>query len=179
MQIGKQLGRIKALDQPMGVEVGTVQTLMDWASKKFELDEGCNEKILLHGTSPATLEAIFANGLDPGYTERPAFGFGNYLAEDPTKTDQYCRIASAPKAAEETAIKRLHQTLYGADQAPFPFEVHYMLVCRAVLGCPLYTKGPIWCWSRCVCKHGLPQADFCSWYCTSDTIPLADCRKRV
>jgi len=115
-------------------------TLLDWASKEFDLDWRCNEKLLLHGTTPQVIEAILKRGLDERYTAVAAFGFGVYLADDPSKTDQYCRADTATTSRSDT--QSLHQILFKDGKTPFKEDVFYMLICRTLLGYPIYTKGP-------------------------------------
>jgi len=64
---------------------------LDAASEGFSLslNDDVNEKILLHGTRPETLLTLLQNGLSERFSGG-LFGNGSYLAEDPSKIDQYC-----------------------------------------------------------------------------------------
>merc|ERR1711971_937266 len=92
------------------------------------------------GTKTSAVEPILNRGLDERFTSAAAFGSGAYLADDPSKADQYAWLDSATVA--EADLKHLHQNLYGVDEPPFEEDVHYMFVCRTLLGYPIYTKGP-------------------------------------
>jgi len=65
------------------------------------------------------------------------FGDGSYLAEDPGKADQYCKV----DAGRSEELKLLHNALYPkADgQDDHPGQVCYMLVGKIVMGAPAVT----------------------------------------
>eukprot|EP00930_Biecheleria_cincta_P076675 TRINITY_DN63886_c0_g1_i1.p1 TRINITY_DN63886_c0_g1~~TRINITY_DN63886_c0_g1_i1.p1 ORF type:complete len:641 (-),score=91.25 TRINITY_DN63886_c0_g1_i1:288-2210(-) len=100
-------------------------------------EEACNEQILLHGTKPENLVGIIHNGLSEKIC-RGLLGHGVYLAEDPSKMDQYCTADDV--AAGTKNLSQLHSWLYSADN-PHPGRVFYAVVCRVVLGMPICTKN--------------------------------------
>eukprot|EP00930_Biecheleria_cincta_P003751 TRINITY_DN104672_c0_g1_i1.p1 TRINITY_DN104672_c0_g1~~TRINITY_DN104672_c0_g1_i1.p1 ORF type:complete len:478 (+),score=60.36 TRINITY_DN104672_c0_g1_i1:49-1482(+) len=108
------------------------KTKLDDVSVLLGLDASINEKILLHGTKPENLTAILHNGLNERFSGG-LFGKGVYLAEDPSKVDQYCtaiKYASMP-----TELKELLK-----DSSDLAQPVCFVLVCRLAVGLPVYTK---------------------------------------
>jgi hypothetical protein len=61
------------------------------------------------------------------------FGEGVYLAENPTKNDQYCVSDSS-----DSSLAELHNALY--SEATHPGKVYYVLLCRVVMGQYVKTK---------------------------------------
>jgi len=118
-----------------------VSTRLDSFLSELGLDDSSNQRLLLHGTKPRHVEAIPNVGMDENRTLRGAFGYGVYLAEDPSKTNQYVEVDTAHSA--DTIISSLHDTLYRHNRVPHPGRVYYTFVCHAILGCPMYTKGPM------------------------------------
>jgi hypothetical protein len=50
---------------------------------------GINEHFLFHGTKPTNVDSVCRTGLSTEFISRTAFGKGIYMAEKPTKSDQY------------------------------------------------------------------------------------------
>eukprot|EP00931_Biecheleriopsis_adriatica_P019947 TRINITY_DN13450_c0_g1_i3.p1 TRINITY_DN13450_c0_g1~~TRINITY_DN13450_c0_g1_i3.p1 ORF type:complete len:615 (-),score=98.57 TRINITY_DN13450_c0_g1_i3:130-1974(-) len=101
----------------------------------FKLDDSVNEKALLHGTKAGTVLALLRNGLDERYSGG-LFGKGAYLAEDPSKIDQYCTESSGGSDEEQ-----LHQFLYDDFERPMPdTPLFYCFVVRALLGAYIRTR---------------------------------------
>eukprot|EP00747_Dinoflagellata_sp_TGD_P022504 gnl/TRDRNA2_/TRDRNA2_129150_c0_seq1.p1 gnl/TRDRNA2_/TRDRNA2_129150_c0~~gnl/TRDRNA2_/TRDRNA2_129150_c0_seq1.p1 ORF type:complete len:363 (+),score=45.30 gnl/TRDRNA2_/TRDRNA2_129150_c0_seq1:110-1198(+) len=94
----------------------------------LETRSDLNEVILFHGTKPENLAAILANGLNERLSTG-LFGRGTYLAEDAGKCDQY--MGNADRGFGD--YPQLHEMLY-PEGIPHPGHVHYVLVCRALLG---------------------------------------------
>lgn len=114
-----------------------------------------NESWLLTGVPPDTVLTVLQNGLNTGYSGANAgtlFGEGIYLAEDAAKCDQYVRSADrAWKPADEPALHPLHDILY-ETAGEHPGDVHYLFLCRVVLGYTLRTRRER---TFCkVCKEG-------------------------
>eukprot|EP00929_Paragymnodinium_shiwhaense_P052776 TRINITY_DN26430_c0_g1_i1.p1 TRINITY_DN26430_c0_g1~~TRINITY_DN26430_c0_g1_i1.p1 ORF type:complete len:368 (-),score=29.55 TRINITY_DN26430_c0_g1_i1:126-1229(-) len=114
-------------------------TKLDAASRKIALDDTVNEKLLLHGTKPQVLASILHNGLNERFSGG-LFGQGLYLAEDPSKIDQYCipaRLQEVP--AELQALLRDENSgeITGASSQP----VCFALVCRVAVGISIHTKN--------------------------------------
>eukprot|EP00931_Biecheleriopsis_adriatica_P030470 TRINITY_DN17970_c0_g1_i1.p1 TRINITY_DN17970_c0_g1~~TRINITY_DN17970_c0_g1_i1.p1 ORF type:complete len:606 (+),score=91.07 TRINITY_DN17970_c0_g1_i1:51-1868(+) len=96
----------------------------------------CNEQILLHGTKPENLLTIIHSGLSEKVS-RGLLGHGVYLAEDPSKMDQYCTPDTGPGMP---GLEKLHAELYSDDHS-HPGRCFYALVCRVTLGLPVFTKN--------------------------------------
>eukprot|EP01065_Artemidia_motanka_P015098 TRINITY_DN18983_c0_g1_i1.p1 TRINITY_DN18983_c0_g1~~TRINITY_DN18983_c0_g1_i1.p1 ORF type:complete len:1736 (+),score=493.00 TRINITY_DN18983_c0_g1_i1:57-5210(+) len=107
-----------------------VRSTLDRATSRLpgELAEGVNERRLLHGTAPNLLLSILANGLNERFSNNAAFGHGTYLAECAGKADQYSTADPG-----YGFVPGLHRRLY-PRQSDHPGDVHYVLLCRAVLG---------------------------------------------
>ena len=126
------------------------------------LDHKTNEVMLMHGLPAASVHGVISTGLNPrraGCHAGSAFGNGVYLTEDIEKADQYVRGCDAgfkkpetpvidpkkhPYEAKQQAernrnVTKLHEELY--PHGDHPGDVHYVLVCRAVLGYSVRTKG--------------------------------------
>lgn len=101
----------------------------------FQVDNASNEKILLHGTNPHAIVAILQNGLDSRMSGG-MFGAGVYLAEDPSKIDQYC----TPDNGDED-LAELWKPMYEENAIKHPGgEIFYCFVVRALMGCPVHTE---------------------------------------
>lgn len=114
-----------------------VTTKMDSISEGLlpdSLDRSINEKLLLHGTAPETVQLILRNGFNERFSDG-LLGSGIYLAEDPAKIDQYAKIDRAP--SENLHV--LHDHLYKRNKIPHPGKVFYAFVSRVALGFPVYT----------------------------------------
>ena len=82
-----------------------------------QLDEGVNERRLLTGTKPEFVHAILQNGIDPRFCSG-LFGQGAYLAENPSKVDQYC-------TADWDDISELQEILYANNGLRHPGKVFW------------------------------------------------------
>ena len=105
------------------------------------LDESINETFLLHGTKPEVLLSDTASLLSNGPNEKFSgglFGEGIYLAENACKNDQYVSKDESYQSGGE--LKALHQMLYPNKAADHPGSVHYLVLCRVVMGCFVSTK---------------------------------------
>ena len=89
---------------------------------------------LAHGTKPATLPTILANGLSEKFSGG-LFGEGVYLAENPSKNDQYC---GCDQGLSDSSLAELHAALY--SKVAHPGKVYYVILCRVVMGQYLKTK---------------------------------------
>eukprot|EP00930_Biecheleria_cincta_P029091 TRINITY_DN2024_c0_g2_i2.p1 TRINITY_DN2024_c0_g2~~TRINITY_DN2024_c0_g2_i2.p1 ORF type:complete len:1198 (-),score=131.25 TRINITY_DN2024_c0_g2_i2:132-3725(-) len=124
-----------------GHSVPSVPTILDSQAGLLGVDQSANEKMLLHGTKPELLPSILQTGLNERYTSVGLFGLGLYLAEDPSKTDQYC----TPDMPDHVDMFELHEMLYSRAGVEHPerssgSQIFYQLVCRVALGCPVFTK---------------------------------------
>eukprot|EP00929_Paragymnodinium_shiwhaense_P111556 TRINITY_DN7974_c0_g1_i1.p1 TRINITY_DN7974_c0_g1~~TRINITY_DN7974_c0_g1_i1.p1 ORF type:complete len:579 (+),score=141.22 TRINITY_DN7974_c0_g1_i1:139-1875(+) len=116
----------------------TLDTKLDAATKNVGLDKNVNEKFLLHGTKPESVLTIIQNGLNERFSGG-LFGSGIYVAEDPSKIDQYCTPDS--DAPTEDDVKNLHTHLFGSGSNPaHPGRCFYAFAVRLTLGFPVYTK---------------------------------------
>ena len=124
------------------------------------LDHKTNEVMLMHGLPAASVHGVISTGLNPRKAgpNGSAFGNGVYLTEDIEKADQYVRSCDAGFKAPETpaidpkkkpyeskqqternrSVCKLHEQLY--PHGDHPGDVYYV-VCRAVLGYSVRTKG--------------------------------------
>mmetsp|Transcript_32805 Transcript_32805/g.76299 ORF Transcript_32805/g.76299 Transcript_32805/m.76299 type:complete len:607 (-) Transcript_32805:210-2030(-) len=134
---GIQLASTQGVGRSVGQSAPT-QTLADAVSAQLDLDESCNEKMLLHGTTPKRVRAILHDGVDERNT---AFGYGAFLVEDPSKSYEEAQ-ADTPEALDEET-KQLHETLY--KEGTHPGEVFYTFACQVLLGCTVHTQGPASC----------------------------------
>jgi len=116
--------------------VPAVETKLDGVCHQVGCDASANEKLLLHGTKPEHVVSILVNGL----SERLSgglFGCGVYMAEDPSKVDQYCTCDNASVADEH--VKDLHERIYHSNPHPGG-KIYYCFAVRVALGCPVFTK---------------------------------------
>eukprot|EP00927_Polykrikos_kofoidii_P085934 TRINITY_DN9485_c0_g1_i2.p1 TRINITY_DN9485_c0_g1~~TRINITY_DN9485_c0_g1_i2.p1 ORF type:complete len:756 (-),score=95.60 TRINITY_DN9485_c0_g1_i2:194-2461(-) len=105
-------------------------TKLDSARAQLGFDEvSVNQQLLLHGTKPDTILHILQNGLDERFSGG-LFGKGIYLAEDPSKIDQYCRAETGD----------LNELLYCAYGLTHPGEIFYSFAIKVALGMPVSTK---------------------------------------
>eukprot|EP00928_Gymnodinium_smaydae_P004105 TRINITY_DN11431_c0_g1_i2.p1 TRINITY_DN11431_c0_g1~~TRINITY_DN11431_c0_g1_i2.p1 ORF type:complete len:830 (+),score=88.75 TRINITY_DN11431_c0_g1_i2:1088-3577(+) len=121
-----------------GILVPEVTTKLDSvAGRLVTLDGTVNEKLLLHGTKPESALSILHNGLNEKLSGG-LFGKGVYMAEDPSKVDQYCTRDS--KLGEgEPSVVQFQELLYD-DRAKHEGNMYYCFVARTVLGCPILTR---------------------------------------
>ena len=145
----------KAINRSIGEQSGGC-ALEKGALAGFRADHGdavrreINEAYLLHGLPKEHLDKVLFedSGLDPIYSRgsgRDLFGEGVYMAEDVEKADQYTDGYSGPDKQHGAAgLEALHRHLYpsAADHpGPEGGGVCYMLVCRAVRGYAIRTRG--------------------------------------
>merc|ERR1712007_95058 len=100
-------------------------------------ERSVNEVFLLHGTKPENVLKVLHNGLNERFSGG-LFGKGVYLAEDPSKIDQYC-TPDMERAAEGSELALLHNRLYPSSSR-HPAEVFYGFVVRTMLGMPIFTQ---------------------------------------
>jgi hypothetical protein len=98
-----------------------------------QLRTDVNETFLFHCTAPENIFSLAANGFNEHYSTSPAFGHGNYFAEDAGKSDQYA--VNDPKFG---AFKELHDRIFATTAHPNE-KIYYVLLCRATLGATLRT----------------------------------------
>lgn len=123
-------------------DVTSVKTKLDAAAHRLAtatvpLDDSIHEKLLLHGTKPEHALSILHNGLNEKLSGG-LFGKGVYLAEDPSKIDQYCTIDEKLGMGDANVLE-LQKMLY-KNNATHSGQLLYCFVARAVLGFPIYTK---------------------------------------
>jgi hypothetical protein len=97
-----------------------------------DLETGCNEVRLLHGTKPDLVWRIVQQGLNERFAGASAgtrFGDGSYFSDDAGKIDQY-----AVKDEQYDAALPLHQRLYSDSSSRHPGSVFYAFVFRVTLG---------------------------------------------
>ena len=99
-----------------------------------------NETFMLHGTTAASLPSVITTGLTSGFSRKGYFGNGIYLAEDPAKSDQYCKLAGGENRVYDEDMRR---DLFGiqddalddaVEATDGKKHVFYMLVCRTTCG---------------------------------------------
>lgn len=132
---------IQELLESGGLDIPEVKTKLDEKADKLledGLNDSVNEKLLLHGTKPETLLTLLQNGLSERFSNG-LFGSGSYLAEDPSKIDQYC----TPDKQEGESLKLLHEKLFVECDVKPVKNMFYALVCRVALGHPVFTKDGI------------------------------------
>lgn len=116
------------------------------------LDKKINETFLVHGTRSANVPSMLKHGPTNEYARVGRFGAAVYFAEDPGKSDQYCKLdTSLPRGEGDVTDED-----YGTDGwlkkmlgiAPDTYEtiaatsrrgrqdVFYMFIVRVALGCP-------------------------------------------
>lgn len=115
--------------------VGRIRTKLSHLEDWFQVDASVNENIFLHGTKPEAVLAIINNGLSEKVSGG-LFGCGVYLAEDPSKIDQYCTMHEDGGAGDE-----LKRALYDETGVAFRPGVYYCFVVRALMGCPVITDN--------------------------------------
>lgn len=116
-------------------EVGRLsKNLCDWSlATGCSLNDGVNEKLVAHGTRPDHVVPMLHTGFNERLSDG-AFGRGCYLAEDCGKCDQYCTTDVSHGDHPE-----LHSLLYDEHSRHHPGNVHYIFICRAVLGAVVHT----------------------------------------
>jgi len=115
-----------------------INTKLDAVAAQLGVDDSVNEKILLHGTKPEIVLTILQNGLNERLSGG-LFGSGSYLAEDPSKIDQYCTPDQGLGSGDKS-VEVLHDKLYRQHDLNHPGRVFYCFATRVVLGIPVYTK---------------------------------------
>ena len=101
------------------------------AKLPWDLEKGCNEVRLLHGTKPELALSILQNGMNErfaGASAGTAFGDGSYFADDAGKIDQY-----VTRDRKYDSSDLLHSRLYSGTEK-HPGNVFYGFVCRVALG---------------------------------------------
>ena len=125
-----------------GVPVRTLRTelhpKMQGMPPEEIVDQGINEVFLLHGTTPETLVSILANGLSDKFSGG-LFGQGIYFAENACKNDQYV-TKDDHYQGHGGLLKDLHRQLYGHSIKHPNKPVYYLVLCRVVMGVPVFTK---------------------------------------
>jgi len=117
--------------------VPQVETKLDDVSGKVGCSQALNEKILLHGTKPELVMSIIQNGLNERLSGG-LFGCGIYLAEDPSKINQYVTHDDGADHGN-SAVTELHRRLYSVR--PFSGgKIYYCFAVRVTLGWPVFTK---------------------------------------
>jgi hypothetical protein len=97
-----------------------------------DLETGCNEVRLLHGTKPDLVWQIVQQGMNERFAGASAgtkFGDGSYFSDDAGKIDQY-----VVKDERYDAALPLHQQLYFDSSSRHPGSVFYAFVFRVTLG---------------------------------------------
>eukprot|EP00928_Gymnodinium_smaydae_P073595 TRINITY_DN56785_c0_g1_i1.p1 TRINITY_DN56785_c0_g1~~TRINITY_DN56785_c0_g1_i1.p1 ORF type:complete len:677 (+),score=82.82 TRINITY_DN56785_c0_g1_i1:46-2031(+) len=126
----KRIGKVQS--------VPVMETKLDGSARWLGGTCDCNERLLLHGTKPENLEQIIHGGLSEKVSGG-LLGHGVYLAEDPSKMDQY---ATADLGPGTPGLEKLHDLLYPSSHGSVhPGRVFYALVCRVLLGAPVLTKN--------------------------------------
>lgn len=99
-----------------------------------------NETFMLHGTTAQVLPSVITAGLTSGFSQKGYFGNGIYLAEDPAKSDQYCKLSRDENRVYD---EDMYRDLFGIQDAALQDAVEaingkkhvfYMLVCRTTCG---------------------------------------------
>jgi serine/threonine protein kinase len=93
-----------------------------------DLEKGCNEVRLLHGTKPNSVWQIVQNGVNERFAKAVRFGDGSYFADDAGKIDHY-----VVEDQRYDAANTLHQHLYSGSSS-HPGSVFYAFVFRVTLG---------------------------------------------
>jgi hypothetical protein len=97
-----------------------------------DLETGCNEVRLLHGTKPDLVWPIVQQGMNERFAGASAgtrFGDGSYFSDDAGKIDQY-----VVKDERYNSALPLHQQLYIDSSSRHPGSVFYAFVFRVTLG---------------------------------------------
>merc|ERR1712129_226808 len=92
-----------------GLDIPKVITKLDHIGRKLHVLEDVNEKVFLHGTKPEHVSKIVNSGLNERFSGG-LFGKGVYLAEDPSKIDQYCTSGIGD---ERTVLEAMLYTNHG------------------------------------------------------------------
>lgn len=152
---GKMRSELRRLSQA-GVSLSTLQTQLSTNLQMIQLDpplkRELNEVLLCHGTKPEHINTICSNGLDEKFCGG-LYGDGIYFSDNPSKCDQYVgtdvkfkRPHASPKPARpgrssggaqsgrsRDQVAALHEAIY-RDPADHPGKVHYLIVCRVLMG---------------------------------------------
>lgn len=119
------------------ITVPAVETKLDIIAHKLHLDAGVNEKLLLHGTKPELAMQIIQNGLNERFSGG-LFGSGIYLAEDPSKIDQYCTADTG--SSDDEHVKHLHSKIFTRGSSHPGGKIYYCFGVRVPLGIAVRTK---------------------------------------
>merc|ERR1711879_291348 len=116
-QVWKQMRQLNE-SNPEVKRTDKVPTLNDVNALHLmlNLDDSVNEKLLMHGTSAQKVLRIVSFGFDERMVSRGSFGNGTYLAEDPSKMDQYVLADSAD--TKDPEVQQLHDLIYGSREHP-------------------------------------------------------------
>ena len=140
-KIGSEIGSIREVGYtfpPLSLE--TARSAYKHLPDAPEANDVNNEVFLMHGTNPDIIGTILRQGLNERFCNG-LFGHGSYLAEDCSKNDQYVRQdASLCTDDKNPNVKNLHRMLYSDLNVSHPGNCYYIVVCRALLGCPIRTK---------------------------------------
>ena len=112
-------------------------------AKDKPLDHDINEVFLLHGTRSSNVIPMLCNGPTNAFSTAGRFGAAAYFSEDPSKSDQYCKIEvnDIDKGPDGFLKKMLgirpHQYEDAANSGAVPSrkDVFYMFIVRVALGC--------------------------------------------
>ena len=104
-------------------------------TQHFQCGNHCAKRCV--GTKPAHIPNIIREGLNERCKGRGYFGYGNYLAEDAGKADQYvepCSISLLEYLLQQQAPS-------AHDRVARSQSVYCMVLCRAALGYTAVTKN--------------------------------------
>ncbi|GMI29149.1 hypothetical protein TeGR_g11050 [Tetraparma gracilis] len=129
-----------------GIASAAVTTAMsrNAGDLKASLDSRVNETYVVHGTHSELIPKLLAAGTNSRYTQRAYFGYGTYFGDDAKTSDHY----QSGMDTQLGQFPNLHELIY-ADHASHPNSgrdqtdkgIHYMLICRLVMGKVSVLKG--------------------------------------
>ncbi|MHB1887375.1 MAG: poly(ADP-ribose) polymerase family protein [Acidimicrobiales bacterium] len=93
----KSKGNVKTIP-----DVAALKASPQWISQQY-LDSSVNEVFLFHGSKAEVVEPIAKEGFNERLSGDGQFGYGVYLAEHSSKSDQYC--VPVPGSGPNTPVK--------------------------------------------------------------------------
>jgi hypothetical protein len=89
----------------------------------------------LHGTNFRALSSIIVSGLDCAYTNpNSQFGGGMYFTDTTVKADQYATVQNLSDGLTPAEGVLFQKLFSGPVPVVNPGHLHYMLICRVILG---------------------------------------------
>jgi len=150
--VGLLLAEVKTRTGAMARTGTRLREDLIFNSSNQGLSADANETLLLHGTSSTNAALILTGGFASRFASQPYYGLGLYFAEEPSKCDQYGKLAYGSATSQSKSADLGMRALLGIGSADLQAappaltslagneDVFYMLVVRASLGTPAHVN---------------------------------------